>query len=196
MRRRASVVLLIVLVAMVCFGKSKKVAPEPRVYRTVVPLGILKFTPNSEPRSMYVLVTAENPAFQNWETSEDRRMPRRLDGTPIKYFPQHIDFRVTATARTSELIGIDDYPITIPPGSLNEFMCKLRFRVAIYHGLDKRVLDPSNVDVLGMPVDVSYDERIYRVGFDVGAQVPVADRIVLEVLSPGGDRLGKFHLEF
>jgi hypothetical protein len=145
---------------------------------------------------MYLLVTAENPVFQTWETSDAHRMPRTLEGTKVKFFPSHIDFRVTATARASELVGIDDYPITLPAGTLNDYMTKLHFRLSIFHGLDKRELQPESIENLGMPDDVSYDERIYRLGFDIGSQVPVDDRLVLEVLSPDGERLGKFHLEF
>jgi hypothetical protein len=196
MRWRTSVVLLFALIALLAFGKSKKAADDARVYRSVVPLGIMKFTTSSDARPMFLLVTAENPAFANWKTTEAHHMPRKLDGTPVKFFPAHINFRVTATARTTELIGIDEYPLNIPPGSLNDFMTKLRFRVAIFHGLDKRTVQPDSVEEIGMPEDVSYDERVFRVGFDVGRTVPVEDRIVLEVLSPEGERMGKFHLEF
>jgi hypothetical protein len=197
MRWRASLVLLLVVIAMFASAKTKKLpGTEARGYKAVVPLGIMKFTPNSEPRPMYLLVTAENPVFQNWQTSENQRMPRTTDGKRVNFFPAHIDFRVTASARSSELVGIDDYGINIPPGSLNDYMTKLKFRLAIFHGLDKRTVQPGSVENVGMPDDVSYDERVYRLGFDIGSQVPVEDRLVLEVLSPDGDRLGKFHLEF
>jgi hypothetical protein len=194
MRRRVIAILLCTLIATPLFAK-KKASEEVHVYHSVVPLGILKFT-SPDPRPMYVLVTAENPAFASWETTDHKRMPIRADGTAVKYFPSHIDFRITASARSSELVGIDEYPVQIPPGDLNDYMTKLRFRVAIFHGLEKRTIEPDGVENVGMPDDVSYDERVYRVGFDIGAKVPVEDRIVLEVLSPNGDRLGKFHLEF
>jgi hypothetical protein len=200
MRWRLSVALLFVVIAMLAPAstpaKTKKTAAEVRVYQSVVPLGIMRLTPNAEPRPMYLLVTAENPAFQSWQTSEAHRMPRKADGTAVKFFPSHIDFRVTASARAAELIGIDEYPINLPPGSLNDLMTKLNFRLAIFHGIDKHTLQPDSVENVGMPDDISYDERVYRVGFDIGSQVSVEDRIVLEVLSPQGERLGKFHLEF
>jgi hypothetical protein len=50
------------------------------------------------------------------------------------------------------------------------------------------------VSVVGVPLDVSYDERIYRVAFDLG-DVSMGERIVLEVLSPEGERLTRFHLD-
>jgi hypothetical protein len=200
MRWHLSVAMLFAVIAMLAPAntpaKTKKTATDARVYHSVVPLGIMRLTPNAEPRSMYLLVTAENPAFQSWQTSEQHRMPRKADGTQVRFFPSHIDFRVTASARAAELIGIDDYSINLPPGSLNDLMTKLHFRLAIFHGLDKHMFQPDNVENIGMPDDVSYDERVYRVGFDIGSTVSVEDRIVLEVLSPQGDRLGKFHLEF
>jgi hypothetical protein len=39
-----------------------------------------------------------------------------------------------------------------------------------------------------------YDERIYRIGFDMG-KIPIQDRVVMEVLTPTGQRLCKFHLD-
>jgi hypothetical protein len=41
---------------------------------------------------------------------------------------------------------------------------------------------------------VPYNERIYRIGFDLG-KVPIDDRVVMEVISPTGERLCKFHLD-
>lgn len=196
MRSRTNLIVVVVLLAAIAFAKTNKVATEAHVYHSVVPLGIMRFDTDSDTRPMYLLVTAENAAFANWRTSDAHRMPRRADGTPVKYFPQHIDFRVTATARSNELVGIDQYSLNIPPGSLNDFMTKLRFRVAIFEGLNKRIVEPDNIANVGMPDDVSYDERVYRVGFDIGQRIPVEDRIVLEVLSPTGERIGRFHLEF
>lgn len=196
MPSRTNLIVVVVLLATIAFAKANKVVTEAHAYHAVVPLGIMKFTTNSDTRPMYLLVTAENPAFANWRTTDTHKMPRRADGTPVKYFPHHIDFRVTATAHTNELVGIDQYSLDLPPGSLNDFMTKLRFRVAIFEGLNKRIIEPENVANLGMPDDVSYDERVYRVGFDIGQRVPVEDRIVLEVLSPTGERIGRFHLEF
>ena len=45
-----------------------------------------------------------------------------------------------------------------------------------------------------MPAEVSYDERIYRIRFNLG-RIPIDDRIVLEVFSPTGERLSKFHVD-
>jgi hypothetical protein len=45
-----------------------------------------------------------------------------------------------------------------------------------------------------MPRHVPYNERIYRIGFQIG-KVPIEDRVVMEVFSPSGERLCKFHLD-
>jgi hypothetical protein len=45
--------------------------------------------------------------------------------------------------------------------------------------------------MIGMPSDVPADERVYRVGINVG-DMPVIDRFVIEVLSPEGEVLTHF----
>jgi hypothetical protein len=42
-----------------------------------------------------------------------------------------------------------------------------------------------------MPADVPYDERVYRVNMNVG-RLPISDRLVIDVLSPQGERLTHF----
>ena len=78
--------------------------------------------------------------------------------------------------------------------NVSDYLLRLQFRVKIFRALQVTVLQPKLVKLVGIPGDVSYDERIYRVSFDLG-EVPVADRIVLEVLSPAGHRLTRFHLD-
>jgi hypothetical protein len=48
--------------------------------------------------------------------------------------------------------------------------------------------------MIGVPSDISYDERIYRVTFNLN-QMPITDRFVLEVRSPEGNRMAKFHFD-
>jgi ubiquitin-protein ligase len=55
-------------------------------------------------------------------------------------------------------------------------------------------LEPLSVKIIGVPADTPYDERIYRVSFEL-PNIPVDDRIVLNVLSPNGECLSKFHLQ-
>ena len=48
--------------------------------------------------------------------------------------------------------------------------------------------------MIGVPADVAYDERVYRISFS-GQKIPVSDRCILEVLSPTGERLTRFHFD-
>jgi hypothetical protein len=48
--------------------------------------------------------------------------------------------------------------------------------------------------MIGVPADVPYDERVYRINFALD-KLPITDRCVLEVLSPTGERLTKFHFD-
>jgi hypothetical protein len=111
------------------------------------------------------------------------------EGLPVKEFPRQLSFRVTATLRKilqeepSETVSTDYDP--------REFLLKLGFKLKIYHGLDRRSIFPQSVKNLGMPGDLPYDERIFRVNFDL-ENVPVTDRLVLEILSPHDEVLAHF----
>ena len=111
------------------------------------------------------------------------------DGKEIKQFPHHFSFRVTASLRKAFLDG----PVaTINlPGDPNDLLLKLKFRIRVYHGLDVNELSPESVEMIGMPADVPYDERVYRVHMTVG-NFPVSDRLILEVLTPQDEVLTHF----
>lgn len=110
-------------------------------------------------------------------------------GVQLRTFPQHVSFRVTATLRKTlidpplDTVSTDD-----PPA---DFLLKLKFRLKVYHGLERHELAPDEVSMIGMPADVPYDERIFRVSFDLN-QLPVTDRLVLEVIAPDDQMITHF----
>lgn len=113
-------------------------------------------------------------------------------GAILTRFPRHFSFRITATLRktvvdepTRSLTTADDP---------HRFLMELGFRLKAYDGLNMQPIKPESVEMIGMPADVAYDERIFRVNFDVGNR-PVTERFVLEVLSPQGERIARFHFE-
>lgn len=111
------------------------------------------------------------------------------EGLPVKRFPRQLSFRVTATLRKTLLDGPTDAITTsYDPRS---FILKLKFKLKIYHGLERREIFPRSVKNLGMPGDVPYDERVFRVNFDLD-NVPVTDRLVLVILSPSNEVLTHF----
>jgi hypothetical protein len=76
----------------------------------------------------------------------------------------------------------------------HDFLLKLKFSLKVYDGMEMRLIEPESVQMIGVPSDVPYDERVYRIGFNLD-QIPVTDRFVLEVLSPEGERLTRFHFD-
>jgi len=113
------------------------------------------------------------------------------DGEPLKRFPRHFSFRVTASLRKTLLeepgsvLQTNDEP--------SQILVKLKFRLKAYDGLHMRVIEPDSSSMIGVPADIPYDERIYRVTFDLPKDEPVTERFVLEVISPQGERLARLH---
>jgi hypothetical protein len=74
--------------------------------------------------------------------------------------------------------------------SPEDFLLGLRFRLRAYDGLDHSVILPKSVTMIGMPADVPYDERVYKLEYDVGDR-PVTSRFLLEVYSPRGEQIAR-----
>jgi hypothetical protein len=72
-------------------------------------------------------------------------------------------------------------------------LTKLKFRLKAYDGLHMRIVFPDSSTMIGVPADIPYDERIYRVTFELPEDEPVTERFVLEVLSTKGERLARLH---
>ena len=111
------------------------------------------------------------------------------NGEPMVSFPRHFNFRITASLRKIILetragsINVYDDP--------HDLLLKLRFRIKGYHGLERRAILPESVEMIGMPADIPYDERVFRIGVDVGDSA-ITDRFVVEVLTPEGEILTHF----
>ena len=117
---------------------------------------------------------------------------RRLvsaDGTTVKQFPQRFRFRITASLRK---IFIEGPGASVDvAGDPHELLLKLKFRVRAYQGLESREIVPQSIEMIGMPADVPSDERVYRINIDTG-NLPITDRMVVEILSPQGELLTHF----
>ncbi len=164
------------------------------VYRALIPLGNETFQVQPWKRVLTVMASAGSPSFAGWRRQPAGRRWRLLDagGQPVRYYPRDIDFRVSVGTRT-HLDGADPFPLRTEFAE-NDYLLKLRFRVKIFHGLRKTVVEPASVELIGVPSDIPYEERIYHMSFALPA-VSIADRMVLEVLTPSGERLCKFHLD-
>lgn len=110
-------------------------------------------------------------------------------GVPLRNFPRHISFRITATLRKTLIDPpLDTVSSNEPPA---QFLVKLGFRLKIYHGLERREVAPESVTMIGVPSDVAYDERVFRASFDL-ENLAVTDRLVLEIVSPEDELVTHF----
>lgn len=186
----ASVLLSITLFA------SAQVSITPISINGRIPLGIETFRLEPANRDFYLMASVENPAFVGIRrvVSKNDRAVKLIarDGKTVTAYPNRVQFRLTASTRDKLM---DDKPFgtraDLPPDQL---FIKLKFRMKIFHGLEYRYVEPAFVDDVGMPRSIAYNERIFRIGFNMG-NVPIEDRVVMEVISPTGERLCKFHLD-
>jgi len=164
-------------------------------YRAPLPLGADGFILQPANREFYILGCVEDRRFNHLQVSRVRQSRFVVDaaGDIWKYYPAEVTFRVTATAMDPESIKSDIDKI-IEPGDLNSFLLGLRFRLKVFQGLKMQIVKPTSIHLIGVPSDVPYEERVYRVSFETG-DFPVDARLVMEVFSPGGALLSRFHLE-
>jgi hypothetical protein len=164
-------------------------------FKAPLPLGADAFLLQPAGREFYLLSCLEDRRFDRLQVSRVRKSPFVVDasGDVWKHYPAELTFRVTATAMDPGSVKVDVDKIQ-EAGDLNSFLLGLRFQLKIFQGLQMEIIKPSSIHLIGMPSDVAYDERVYRVKFDTG-DFPVDARLVMEVLSPAGKLLSRFHLE-
>jgi hypothetical protein len=164
-------------------------------YNGRIPLGIESFRLQPAGRDFYLMASVENPGFDGLYRLTDHLGHDHLYSTgdkPVTAYPSSVQFRLTASSREKL---VDDHPFdTRAKLGVDDLLKQLHFRVKVFHALDYRYVKPTSVEEVGIPNDIPYDERIYQIRFDLG-HVPIEDRIVLEVFSPTGERLCKFHLD-
>ena|SRR5947209_2506252 len=168
--------------------------PQPVVFHASTPAGydVLLLKPANAEMSLLGLV--ECPELEGAQHVSEGTSARVVsaDGTPLTQFPHNFSFRITASLRKTVLAG-PTAEVT-SNDSPQDFLLKLKFGLKVFNGLNVREIQPESVEMIGVPADLPYDERIYRVSFSID-DVPVSDRMVLEVLSPQNERLTRFHFD-
>ena len=175
-------------------GQSPALPNVAFEFQSVVPLGVETFKLEAAAQTINLLASAESHFFNGVRLlgHGPERVVIAADGSPIRLYPQNITFRVTASARGQAL---DQKPVPVETTTdLNRYLLSLHFRLKIFRGLEYRQVEPTRTELVGVPADVPYDERIYRLLFKVG-EVAVDERILLEVYDDSGERLTRFHLE-
>ncbi len=166
-------------------------------FHSILPLGSDFFQLEGYRGAIGLMATAISPDLEGWHRIEkgSRKLLLTRDGERATEYPREVQFRVTVSTRDGKTVDPDLDPLTFKSEQpLNDYLLHLRFRVKIFHELRVRVVEPSGVHLMGVPEDVPYNERIYRIIFNL-PRIPVQDRMVLEVLSPDGERISRFHFE-
>jgi hypothetical protein len=164
-------------------------------FRSPFPLGAESFSVVRPWKgTLTLMASVENPQLEGWTRLRQGRhyVVRAADGEAVRFYPENLEFRITASLRT-RLFDPSPFPLTTNSAS-NDYLLGLRFRVVVFRGLHKTVLQPEAVEMIGVPADLTYDERIFRVSVKL-PHIPMEDRLVLEVLSPQGERITKFHVD-
>jgi hypothetical protein len=111
------------------------------------------------------------------------------DGDTIRKFPQRFSFRITASLRK---MLIDQPVASVDVGDEpHQLLLNLKFRIRAYNALESHEIVPESVEMIGMPADVPYDERVYRINLN-NVDLPITARLVVEILTPQGELLTHF----
>lgn len=199
-RRNVCVAALVaMLLACTCVALAQRVSKADQQnifwYTAPLPLGADGFQLLPARKTFYLLASVEDSDFDRLQVSRVRESKFVIDaaGDVWKHYPDELTFRVTATALQTDLTGLDMDTLN-ESVSLEDLLLGLKFRLKAYRGLNVQILTPKSVKLIGVPADVNYDERIYRVKFDT-EEMPLDTRLVLEILSPDGQLLSRMHLE-
>ena len=166
-------------------------------FHSVVPLGVETVRLEPSRTSVNLMASATSPAFEGLKRLRAGANGAGFtlvstSGSRVSFFPDQVVFRVTASTRGEPL---EPEPLTFETKeSADELMLHFQFRLRIFHGLEWQELNPAKVEMIGMPADVSYPERIYLVRFDLH-RVPADDRLLLQLLDSSGRRVCRFHLD-
>jgi hypothetical protein len=167
--------------------------PGSGPYRAATPAGteVVQLKPSGAVVTLLGLVECPEIAGAQQVDEGLRARVVLADGEPLESFPGRFSFRVTASLRKTLLEE--------PGSTLNteenpsQMLTALKFRLKAYDGLQMRMIEPESTSMIGVPADVPYDERVYRVSFNLPGNEPPTERFVLEVIAPGGERLARLH---
>lgn len=160
-----------------------------------IPLGSDSILLASDGQRAAIMASLESPQLGAITVFEHKHIRFVVDGQgePVRRLPAHLTFRITA----SSLVRLAEKPYKIEVNApIETFLKGLKFRARISHPgeLVSTMLQPSSVQVVGVPLDIASAERVYRANFDVGP-LSVSDHVVLEVSSAEGTPVSKFILQ-
>jgi len=191
----AAVSILVLGCTLVLSAEKPTPSPDEGIFwlRAPLPLGNEEYRLKNAKKDFYIMASLENSSMDGVRVDRSRGRVYSADGTPLRNYPPVLEFRVSASGMDDRLLGGKGSELD-SKDTLNSYLLNLRFQLKVFRGLEMKELEPLSVKLIGVPADTPYDERIYRVSFEL-PDIPVDDRIVLNVLSPNGECLSKFHLQ-
>lgn len=183
---------IVLSLAVFCQADEKDKSRHPFTTRTPLGSDNLRLMPANA--DICILVTLDTKAMGSlWRVLDNNKVfVQDSSGKKMKTYPSELSFRVTAGSK-SKLQENTPHEVetALDP---QQFVSRLRFRLKIFHGLETRTVEATEIKNIGVPVNLPYDERIWKVTFPLD-KVLVEDRLMLEVLDAEGNRLSKFHME-
>jgi hypothetical protein len=183
--------ILLIVAGLALAASPRNVPKSASGLRSNIPAGydVVLLKPSKATLSLIALI--ECPELEGVQHVSEGLHSKLIssDGSTVKEFPQHFSFRITASLKKVFLDG-PETSIELPDDP-QELLLHLKFRVRAYHGLEVREVTPQSVEMIGMPADVPYDERVYRININAG-NLPITDRMVVEILSPEDKLLTHF----
>jgi hypothetical protein len=183
---------LLLIVACLAVAAMARNSPKPLPgMRSNMPAGydLMLLKPSKATLSLIGLIECPELEGAQHVAEGSRKRLVSADGTTVRQFPQRFSFRITASLKK---IFIEDPNTSVNiPDDPHELLLKLKFRVLAYNGLESREIVPQSIELIGVPADVPSDERVYRINIDTG-NLPITDRVVVEILSPQGELLTHF----
>lgn len=164
-------------------------------FAAVMPLGSDSMLLQPAKQRLNMLLSLECPELEKVVVKGDgkNKTVYYSDGSPLKYYPSDLSFRFTIGSRTA---SDEPSPYDVDTkDNVDHFQSNLHFRLKVFHGIEAKTYEPVEARMIGVPANVPYDERIYHLNFKL-KEVPVRDRMMLEILDESGNRVAKFHLQF
>jgi hypothetical protein len=183
-----------VLAIIAAFGLAAIAGNAPRGGNGLhpnIPAGydVVVLKPSGANLSLMGLI--ECPELEGAQSASEGTHKRLIsaDGDTIRHFPQRFSFRITASLRKMLI----DRPVTSVDISdePHELLLNLKFRIRAYNGLEAHEIVPESVEMIGMPADVPYDERVYRINL-TNVDLPITARLVVEIRTPQGKLITHF----
>jgi hypothetical protein len=143
-------------------------------------------------QNLTMMLTWDCREMEDWQLlrGEKTSVVRDTHGKEVQYYPRELRFRFTISGRTKYKLQRKplEYETNLEPEA---FIKQLSFRLKRFQGLETTVYTATKAELIGVPAEIPFDERIYSIVFNV-PKIPIDDRFALEVLDAEGNRVAKF----